>query len=266
MSRLNLKTDFKDGDKLFGIELNNNFKVIEEGYDGTTKEYEDIVADVKARKWQGASNESVAYFKGTTSEVNARQKIKGQVLYDISTGETFLDVSDSVRINTGSGNVVEISETEPENDATKLWIDGLLADGVMTEVVDSMENPSSNMAPSVNAAKEYIDKKQTYSTDEIVIGTWIDGKPVYRKVVIGKTPTLSENWTNALTFSNIDKIVKFNCLLNETSTSFAPIPKYDGSLYWIDVSIVNQKLRFLGSDSYSNKDYILIIEYTKTTD
>ena len=29
---------------------------------------------------------------------------------------------------------------------------------------------------------DYVNKLNTYSTDEIRVGTWIDGKPIYRKV------------------------------------------------------------------------------------
>ena len=36
-------------------------------------------------------------------------------------------------------------------------------------------------APSIRLTEEMIDKKNNYSTEEIVIGTWIDGKPLYRK-------------------------------------------------------------------------------------
>ena len=40
-----------------------------------------------------------------------------------------------------------------------------------------------------------LNKKDTYSTEEQVIGTWIDGKPLYRKVLVGTVPTVSESGT-----------------------------------------------------------------------
>ena len=38
----------------------------------------------------------------------------------------------------------------------------------------------------------YVNNINTYSTNEIRIGTWIDGKPIYRKVYIENNPTTGE--------------------------------------------------------------------------
>jgi hypothetical protein len=53
------------------------------------------------------------------------------------------------------------------------------------------------------------DSKQVYSYDEIEIGTWVDGKPLYRKVITGK---LANNSGNDIVFASvsdftIDKLV-----------------------------------------------------------
>ena len=53
--------------------------------------------------------------------------------------------------------------------------------------------------------------QDTYSTDEIVIGKWIDGKPIYRKVL-----HLTSGWTVggeaaiAHNISNFDRIIKYS--------------------------------------------------------
>lgn len=51
--------------------------------------------------------------------------------------------------------------------------------------------------------------KDVYSFDEIEIGTWVDGKPIYRKVIPGK---LAKDSGNIITFANvsdlkIDKVI-----------------------------------------------------------
>ena len=37
---------------------------------------------------------------------------------------------------------------------------------------------------------------KAYSTNETVIGTWIDGKPIYRKVIELNNITVSTNWVD----------------------------------------------------------------------
>lgn len=43
--------------------------------------------------------------------------------------------------------------------------------------------------------QDYINKLQTYSTTEQRVGTWIDGKPLYRKVVSSAMPQVSTDGT-----------------------------------------------------------------------
>ena len=110
MASISIKKDFQDGEELFAEQLNLNFATIEAGVNTANK----IV-------WQGENGEEVVAFRGTTEEINNRNIIDGQTLYNIETGETYLDVG-SERISTGAGNVVAIGEEEPTNEATKIWI------------------------------------------------------------------------------------------------------------------------------------------------
>ena len=57
---------------------------------------------------------------------------------------------------------------------TTIPINGKIVD------TENVEDKTSN-APSMRLTQEMI--KEKYSTDEQVIGTWIDGKPLYRKVI-----------------------------------------------------------------------------------
>jgi hypothetical protein len=49
-----------------------------------------------------------------------------------------------------------------------------------------------------------------YSTEETVCGKWIDGKPIYRKVIPG---TLAKDSGNALVFANVSEL-KVDRLIN----------------------------------------------------
>ena len=148
MANVSLKTDFKDGEKLFGQQLNNNFAVIKAALDAANK----IV-------WQDDPDDSVSAFRGTTEEINQRDIIDGQLLYDTTTGETYIDVG-SQRISTGSGNSIHIGSDAPTNPSTQIWIDpNEPLQLIGTEVTNSMEGTESNKAPSVQAVKNYINSK-----------------------------------------------------------------------------------------------------------
>lgn len=132
MANVSLKTDFKDGEKLFGQQLNNNFTVIKAALEAMNK----IV-------WQDDPDDTVVTFRGTTEEINSRDIIDGQLLYDTSTGETYIDYG-SQRISTGSGNAIFIGENEPTNPATQLWINPTELLNVIGSEIESGSNENGN--------------------------------------------------------------------------------------------------------------------------
>lgn len=120
--------------------------------------------------------------------------------------------------------------------------------------------------------KNFVEEKNSYSTTEMLTGgTWIDGKPIYRKVF--KEPSLGA-WTNDMTIGNIGS--DFENIVNITSVGAASA----GNIYvnnWLSIST-----RFVAGVRYSsNKGNVFVlradsstntilftvcIEYTKTTD
>lgn len=110
---------------------------------------------------------------------------------------------------------------------------------------------------------------EVYSTEETRIGTWIDGKPIYRKVITGTVAASAQNsfsipsaGFNAEFYVNIHGIVRYseneyifvssynNASLNTTSISFG------ANVIYIDT----------GNIKVASKPYYVIVEYTKTTD
>ena len=119
MANAVLKKDFRDGDKLFSQQLNNNFGAIEAALNAMNK-----------ISWQDNTDENLIYFKGTTEELAARDIIEGQLLYDITLGTAYLDYNNN-RIDIVSGSVLDV-------------------------VVNSMAGNQTNKAPSVAAVKNLI--------------------------------------------------------------------------------------------------------------
>ena len=100
-----------------------------------------------------------------------------------------------------------------------------------------------------------------YSTDEIKIGEWINGKPLYRKVVVIDNPS------NGMTFSiaNIDEPINVIWKQAHPTGVFFSY-NYDGSSMCIinfDSTSKNFVVQMAGG---FNGKMVAILEYTKTTD
>ena len=127
-------------------------------------------------------------------------------------------------------------------------------------------------------AQEYINNLHTYSTTEQRIGTWIDGKPLYRKVFTGQF----EGGTS--TSTTVFDILPLTCTVrnlygttiqNGGSANRRPINfyfEYQGVSSYIgtwaiqDVNNNRWNLAFYYSQGYNTLNYEVVIEYTKTTD
>lgn len=88
MAKVILKTDFKDGDKLYDLQLNNNFKVIKAALDA-----------LNTITW-GDTPELLTLFRGTAEEIAERPIENGQLLCDITNGVMYVDFNGE-RIFTG---------------------------------------------------------------------------------------------------------------------------------------------------------------------
>lgn len=259
MANVSLKTDFTDGEKLFGQQLNNNFAVIKAALEAMNR----IV-------WQDDPDDSVSAFRGTTEEINQRDIIDGQLLYDTTTGETYIDVG-SQRISTGSGNSIHIGSDTPTNPATQLWVDpNEPLQLIGTEVTNSMEGTESNKAPSVQAVKNYMNRDNVYSTDEIKTNkVWINNKPIYRKAYYVNAFANNSNVYLDINVENVDTVISANGYAknsSHTETIFL------NSSYSNDIhdSIVWEesanKIRLHSTSDRSGYSGYVWIEYTKTTD
>lgn len=137
-----------------------------------------------------------------------------------------------------------------------------------------MRSVGVNFLPTKNETLmlKGIDLSNTYSTTEQVVGYWIDGKPIYRKVI-------SQSNTNTINnvADNVDNIIKMECVVRQTTANaWRNIPwlyvqgtSYGGAAwaggFYFDVP--NNIIYFqVGSDLGTIDRLIMILEYTKTTD
>ena len=124
----------------------------------------------------------------------------------------------------------------------------------------STETPLN--AENLNHNFNELNKANTYSTEEQVIGTWIDGKKIYRKVVTGIITTA--NTKINLAHDNIINIS--GKILGNNGGNNELIYYYDNTNYSYVYSQNYSTLMLLTVESNLNKNYYAIIEYTKTTE
>jgi hypothetical protein len=113
-----------------------------------------------------------------------------------------------------------------------------------------------------------------YSTNETVIGTWIDGKPIYEKTVeIANLPSTANVYTDySHGISNISKIIDYDIMAipPDGGSSKVPVIGFSGGQFSPTYSILGTvsltAVRILVGTNRSTWSGIATIRYTKTTD
>lgn len=102
-----------------------------------------------------------------------------------------------------------------------------------------------------------------YSTSETKIGTWTDGKTLYRRVLTGTTPNSASGSVN---FSiNIDTLIFDDMYVLSDSNYFTKRGYYENGAITLSY-IINKSMSVYFSNigsSIRNKPFTLIVEYTK---
>ena len=127
----------------------------------------------------------------------------------------------------------------------------------------------------------YVDVRYQYDTNEQVVGTWLDNKPIYQKTIIMNNIPIGNNSTYSHGISNIDNIISFNyCMNNKNDTffygdsvivynnSFTSSPT-SGSVITNTFTVDKTNINVWGSNewnAFSDRFWYFTIRYTKTTD
>ena len=141
--------------------------------------------------------------------------------------------------------------------------------GVVATVVDNLNSTSTTDALSANQGKiinEKIQELTTYSTEEQVVGIWIDGKLKYRKCFnVGNVTSNVEINTNITNFSELISATGRGKLENQY---WATLPQTNiqasGVYFAINLNSDGSKIQIKRS-SNSFRSVVIILEYTKTT-
>lgn len=112
-----------------------------------------------------------------------------------------------------------------------------------------------------------IKKQQEYSTEEQKIGKWIDGKPLYRKVI--NFGALPNNTTKSLlhNISNVKYIVHVEGFAkNQYDTDFRNLPFISATDTRADIQVWSDKSYIYSRTNYDMSTFTayVVLEYTKT--
>lgn len=110
---------------------------------------------------------------------------------------------------------------------------------------------------------------EEYSTTETRIGTWIDGKPLYRKVL---TLDISKSGGHNINVAslNISQLTLMRGIFNDTQYNYMfPVPDYGDpdTRFYLSYDVINKLAHYETGAKYGiNGKLIVTIEYTKVND
>lgn len=196
-------------------------------------------------------------------------------------------IADKTRKLTGLTNKMTLDEIAANMDLIKT--DPILQDksieitenGTTNIVADEGYDGLNNVDVTVNVASSGGDEMVKYSTEEQVVGTWIDGKPLYRKVVLVTFPKVNTDGTfpesPKLEFAeNVDfaRIIDGSILVTYEQGAYQsfplPVITNSGRIAKIQISVtVDRKAHLVittNAVAFSKSTGYAVVEYTKTTD
>jgi len=104
----------------------------------------------------------------------------------------------------------------------------------------------------------YSNPMNDYSTDEKVVGTWIDGKPLYQKTFTGLHLTISSSWVVLATIPNVSKIIKADTYDDSTANQQLQNMSY--------TRVNGNNVEALAPSGLGHGVTMATLQYTKTID
>lgn len=228
--------------KINNVELSGNKSLTDLGIDLSTKQDTLVsgtnIKTINNNSLLGSGNiniEAPVYSAGGGIYIDNENEISVKLGQGL-----FIDDNAAIRLNNDTLNKLESIATKQDT----------LVSGTNIKTI--------NNESILGSGNIDINSLETYSTSETIVGTWIDGKPLYRKVInIG-------NLTNSSTKSVAHGLTNYT-LRNisggcSNGTTFVGISGFNDEIY------VNTNVNWSTKTDRRNYVAYVILEYTKTTD
>ena len=158
------------------------------------------------------------------------------------------------------------------------YLDKIRVDNVDYDIGNNIEETlpvgtrvefNGNVQDIPDGWKQVEDKGEIYSETETRIGTWVDGKPLYRQVVfVSSSINANTEAASSTSIQNVDNVIKLYgfCIWGVSSSNFNfPIPYISKeNNQRVQIFFNDNKVK-VGTNMAITNVYS-IIEYTKTTD
>lgn len=206
-------------------------------------EYDLNNSSFTAEQWEAINS-------GITAELVAKIG-DGSAIVPSITQEQYNNLTEAEKNN---GQIREITDTEPK----KVMLNGM---DLNEDILDDSKTTTRNVW-SAEKTRAEIENKHKYSTEEKVIGEWIDRKPIYRKVFTFDTPIQANGkWATIKELENEDT------LIGGTWLNITPVSGYTMTGPANVGKIPNNKIGiYIPIFTEANYIKVIILEYTKTTD
>ena len=105
-----------------------------------------------------------------------------------------------------------------------------------------------------------------YSTDEHVIGTWIDGKTLYEKSYSDTAPSSVSSKNYSLGVSNVDKIIDYDAIAYRNDGAMCKLDHSRGDdTIWTMINSSNEFVVNIKDSQYVSQPIYFTVRYTKSS-
>ncbi len=133
--------------------------------------------------------------------------------------------------------------------------------------VGERQEATSFPALFIIKAVESVPAENTYSMEETRIGTWIDGKPLYRRIIKFTIPGALNTVVPLPDGISIAEVVHFYGTIFSGNHFFDLQTSSTQNIYMTQIDIALNEINiYTGPGHFVNAPVTLILEYTKTTD
>ena len=169
-----------------------------------------------------------------------------------------------VGVNVSSASYIKFTNPDNSNVNTKVKI----------EVGQTVIEDKTYILNDNDVYEEYVPKsEEIYNTTEQRIGTWISGKPLYRKTIVFPngtgTTSMKQYSLSDYGITNVDEIFlvqpSFYSLSQNVGFTTYPLNYYDGNKFEAKVTSTVLQIT-LEYANIANSKCVITLEYTKTTD
>lgn len=163
--------------------------------------------------------------------------------------------------------------------ATKKYVDDAVANIDIPEVEIDLTNyynkaEVDQAIENVQLSGEVMAEMTVYSTEEQIIGSWINGKNIYRRVFTGSMTGMGATWTNIAQVFNVDEVINLSGTISNTLTDGRSLNlnTYEEEAHNACFSFCKADNNYLQArvNGWNKKEwgfvFKLYFEYTKTTD